>query len=131
MKNCRAAFGLLNVPIRTARHLRCRENESTRAKSVGAPNGRVSPRADRWSRRSPGRKTSAAYLKSLRHKRRPRSGTSDRSSGTKINRFAGAYDLPKFVMVGAAMEHELRKVGLGLRSRWFRSRRLYRFVLPL
>jgi hypothetical protein len=32
-------------------------------------------------------------------------------SGTRINKFASAHDFPKFVKVGAAMEHELRKVG--------------------
>jgi hypothetical protein len=30
--------------------------------------------------------------------------------------FAGANDFPKFVKDGAAMGHELRKVGTGLRS---------------
>ena len=54
---------------------------------------------------------STADLKSLHHKRRIRSGTSDRSGSTKINMFASADDFPKFVKVGAAMEHELRKVG--------------------
>jgi hypothetical protein len=54
---------------------------------------------------------STADPKSLRHKRRIRSGTSDRQSGTRINKFASAHDFPKFVKVGAAMEHELRKVG--------------------
>src|SRR6185312_2337196 len=54
---------------------------------------------------------STADPKSLRHKRRIRSGTSDRQSGTRINRFSSAHDFPKFVKVGAAMEHELRKVG--------------------
>jgi hypothetical protein len=34
-------------------------------------------------------------------------------SGTRLNKFAGAHDIPKFVEVGAAMEHELRKVGTG------------------
>ena len=28
--------------------------------------------------------------------------------------FASAHDFPKFVTVGAAMEHELRKVGTGV-----------------
>ena len=61
--------------------------------------------------------TSTADLKSLHHKRRTRSGTSDRQSGTRTNKFAGAHDFPKFVMVGAAMEHELRKVGTSLPER--------------
>src|SRR3974377_2003279 len=30
---------------------------------------------------------------------------------TRINKFARAHDFPKFVKVGAAMEHKLRKVG--------------------
>src|SRR3569832_892294 len=54
---------------------------------------------------------STADLKSLQHKRRIRSGTSDRLSGTGINKLAGTHDFPKFVKVGAAMEHELRKSG--------------------
>src|SRR5579859_8130939 len=32
-------------------------------------------------------------------------------SGTRINRFSSAHNFPKFVKAGAAMEHELRKVG--------------------
>ena len=32
-------------------------------------------------------------------------------SGTTINKFSSAHDFPKFAEVGAAMEHELRKVG--------------------
>jgi hypothetical protein len=32
-------------------------------------------------------------------------------SGTGINRLAGAHDFPKFVEVGAAIEHELQEVG--------------------
>ena len=54
---------------------------------------------------------STADLKSLYHKRRVRSGTSDRKSGTGINKSASAHDFPKFVTVGAAREDELRKVG--------------------
>jgi hypothetical protein len=54
---------------------------------------------------------STADLKSLHCKRRVRSGTSDRQSGTSFNEFASAHDFPKFVTVVAAMEHELRKVG--------------------
>ena len=61
--------------------------------------------------RAPSIQTRTADLKSLHHNRRVRSGTSDRQSGTSINKFAGAHGFPKFVKVGAAMEHELRKVG--------------------
>jgi TRAP-type mannitol/chloroaromatic compound transport system permease large subunit len=60
---------------------------------------------------------STADLKSLHHKRRIRSGTSDRQSGTRTNKFASAHDFPKFVKAGAAMEHELRKVGTRLPER--------------
>ena len=56
-------------------------------------------------------KASTADLKSLQRKRRIRSGTSDRLSGTGINKFASAHDFPKFVKVGAAKAYELRKVG--------------------
>src|ERR1700761_7985450 len=47
---------------------------------------------------------STANLKSLYHKRRVRSGTSDRKSGTGINKSASAPDFPKFVTVGTATE---------------------------
>src|SRR6516165_3837703 len=55
--------------------------------------------------------TSTADLKSLRHKRRTPFRDFRSMSGTRINKFASAHDFPKFVKVGAAMEHELRKVG--------------------
>jgi hypothetical protein len=54
---------------------------------------------------------STADLKSLHRKRLVRPGTSDRQSGTRLNKFASAHDFPKFVTVVAAIEHELRKVG--------------------
>jgi hypothetical protein len=60
---------------------------------------------------------STADLKFLHRKRRIRSGTSDRLSGTGINKFASAHDFPKFVKVDAAMEHELRKVGTSVKIR--------------
>ena len=64
---------------------------------------------------------STADLKSLQNKRGIQSGTSDRLSGTRINDVASAHDFPKFVKVGAATEHELRKVGTsGMRMK-FRS----------
>src|SRR6516165_7881952 len=55
--------------------------------------------------------TSTADLKSLRHKRRVPFRDFRSVSGTRINKFASAHDFPKFVKAGAAMEHELRKVG--------------------
>src|SRR6516225_6541127 len=54
---------------------------------------------------------STADLKSLHRKRRVPFGDIRSVSGTGIDEFASAHDFPKFVRVGAAMEHELRKVG--------------------
>jgi uncharacterized protein DUF3775 len=54
---------------------------------------------------------SAAYLKFLHHQPRIRSRNFKWRSGTGINVFASARDFPKFVKVGAARVHELRKVG--------------------
>src|SRR6516225_3285817 len=54
---------------------------------------------------------STADLKSLHRKRRVPFRDFRSVSGTRINKFASAHDFPKFVKAGAAMEHELRKVG--------------------
>jgi len=38
-------------------------------------------------------------------------------SGTSFDKLASAHGFPKFVIVGAAMEHELRKVGTSYQIR--------------